>query len=876
MIRKALHILLLLSLLWLTGCEVNSVDLGAGEGVVLTIRCTDPVITKAAVAADGDYHEDLIKTVDFLFYTGETPGDDQNAVFYIRKDLLDDNSQNGEKTAVFTLVLKKYQFDKIFTSDNGNKAVVYALVNFDNSFIDGSTTQDGKIAGTSKRALEQRLITTDFLAETNYVLSSFLMDGRAVLTYNGNPNQNVTGEIPVTRLAAKLTLGLNVTSEVKLKHSKPDEADETWVPVLHTMRVYLVDGVKTVKLSGIDDGTDVSKFFSYGKEANKRPYVKNDEAESKYVGTTTIGEKEYIESYPMYSYPREWGKEVSYTGINYSSASDLPPEQPYFKLEMDWRREEIDGYSYDRRKYYYKIFIPFEKFERNNWYAFYLNVAILGSETDEGKASITPSCYVLDWQNRAVAINKAAVISKARYLSVENNNDSLYNVSSIEIPFISSHDVRVVPGSVKATRPYYGLTNGVVDTYVDKLHAWVRKVDNEDRYYLEYQNQKEGAQDRDKYEPINWLTPTPTSVLFNHPLENDYTKDDFDYSPYTITFKIVHDDLIPSDPSEPVVETDLYLQYVKEVTITQYPAIYIEATRNRDHYVKHIGTTATPYGYDPNQFTREEEPWGYVYIDGGRIVRVDRLKKSAGSQDPFWKLTTDNNKREYQWRTVWYTGGSTDLFKITVSVLPKESNLVIGDPRSNTPLDAAGLGYHFVRDGGEADAEVFRDVFKNEDAERTDFTIANAIEGGRRTMQHYYMADESSRTRNMLAPSYRVASKFGGTEFGGEFFSDITREYARYRCAGYQEDGFPAGRWRLPTEGEILFIAQLSAKGAFETLFSKNGTYWSANGPILVGDGTVSPVTKSVALLRCVYDSWYWGDDQLEDPTVFVWGDQLK
>ena len=140
----------------------------------------------------------------------------------------------------------------------------------------------------------------------------------------------------------------------------------------------------------------------------------------------------------------------------------------------------------------------------------------------------------------------------------------------------------------------------------------------------------------------------------------------------------------------------------------------------------------------------------------------------------------------------------------------------------------------------------------------------------------------------MLAPSYRVCSKFGGVEFG-----KVTLEYARYRCAAYQEDGFPAGRWRVPTQAEVSFIAQLSANGTFDVLFNLNQIYWSANSAVQVKEnGVVTAVPDGKALLRCVYDTWYWGEDQSEyeawrkryDPVVpgefphdvFVWGDRPR
>ena len=105
-------------------------------------------------------------------------------------------------------------------------------------------------------------------------------------------------------------------------------------------------------------------------------------------------------------------------------------------------------------------------------------------------------------------------------------------------------------------------------------------------------------------------------------------------------------------------------------------------------------------------------------------------------------------------------------------------------------------------------------------------------------------------------------------------FQLLTESQAKYRCAGYQEDGFPGGRWRIPTKSEIRFIAQLSAKGVFEFMFS--GDYWSANGVVNVNkdNGTVSDKNASTAMLRCVYDSWYWGDEQWNPRTEFVWGDR--
>ena len=207
------------------------------------------------------------------------------------------------------------------------------------------------------------------------------------------------------------------------------------------------------------------------------------------------------------------------------------------------------------------------------------------------------------------------------------------------------------------------------------------------------------------------------------------------------------------------------------------------------------------------------------------------------------------------------------------------------------PAAYPGL-YEFTVDGSEPDKyiKILETLRSNTteyvDGKRTGFNKAAALYGEDRyrPLTWYYPTEKTTRTENMLAPSYRIASKFGGTEYGGAYFGDITKAYAEYRCAAYQEDGFPAGRWRLPTKAEIHFIAQLSAKKAFERLFS-NSVYWSATGAVSVnGDnGTVSNSTQTTALLRCVYDSWYWDqiDGQEGDPrhnprTQFVWGDKER
>ncbi len=866
MMRKWFHILTLLPLLLLAaGCRVELEPDRPVSGLVLTVRCEDPALTKAdPEPADGEtrFNENLIKSVDFFFYPGNAPAPDADAVYHHRVDLDEDpvTFTGGQWEATFNIVLTRVVAEQIFTAANSMKATVYAVVNYG-----GDLTPGGSLDGTSLSELAVTAIVTDFAAvESNYIQDSFLMDGSTVVTYNETAPISASGTIKATRFAAKMTTAISVANEVTLKHVADGDPDEVWTPVLHTMRIYLVDGAKNVTLGTVSSADNTSpEYFSYSAEENRRPFLRDNGTE--YLAHSTVGsgasETIYYNTYPMYSYPVAWS-----TGR--PDYTQPLPSQPYLKLEMDWRRTEANGYSYDRRKYYYKVILPVSSLERNYWYHFNIDVSILGSETDEGKAYLFPTTYyILDWQNKSVPIDKYAVISKARYLSVDTKPKSLNNLNTLSVPFLSSHDVKIVEGSVTARRPYYGeITNEsqVVNKYNTKYHAWVRK-NADGTYYLEYNGQDQDPNGNPDYEPSGWLSNTSTSIEFDHELQNDYTKDDFDYSPYTIEFDIVHDDLTAG--------VYPYNEYLKHITIIQYPGIYIESCMNSDTEIKKKGNV---YGYDNGTAPWLGMPWGYVYIDNGRFIRRDNIT-NASSSDPYYHLSTDNNKREYQWRTVWYTGGGRDIFRINVTVLPKNSEFVIGDPRiDGYDTTKPVLGYSFTNNGN---TEADKILPNRNDSDVSNFTPAPVVDGDvnaplaltgeTRPLMYYRPTEKSGRTINMLAPAYRISTKLGGTEFG-----NLTESQAKYRCAGYQEDGFPGGRWRIPTMSEIKFIAQLSAKGVFEFMF--RGDYWSANGVVNVNtnSGTVTTSTNSTALLRCVYDSWYWGDEQWNPRTQFVWGDR--
>ena len=148
-------------------------------------------------------------------------------------------------------------------------------------------------------------------------------------------------------------------------------------------------------------------------------------------------------------------------------------------------------------------------------------------------------------------------------------------------------------------------------------------------------------------------------------------------------------------------------------------------------------------------------------------------------------------------------------------------------------------------------------------------------------MTYYYPSDNSSDADNIIAPRFRIASSRGAT--GPMYYDNAFR-----RCATYQEDGYPAGRWRVPTKAEIEYIAKLNADGKIDMLLgSETGTsdYWCNSGYVRVKMGVAPiyyPLTSNdgPTFVRCVYDDWYWS--ATDSPRIqtgrnnFRWGDQLR
>ena len=298
---------------------------------------------------------------------------------------------------------------------------------------------------------------------------------------------------------------------------------------------------------------------------------------------------------------------------------------------------------------------------------------------------------------------------------------------------------------------------------------------------------------------------------------------------YTFTIKLRHIDAAADEPSARAT-----------VVIAQIPAIYIttQYTASNRRFINNQNTTYR---------TNIGSWWNPEYIYKGYVTTNNSYPNDA-TQRRFWLGSYHND--DYV--------KNKNTYILTISKFATDDNYIIADPRTRNVDNL------------------------NESNLSASATASWSMEDDTKSqLEHYYPADRDASKTRFIAPQLRVASQWGVTY-------QISRTGAERRCASYQEDGRPAGRWRLPTAAEIEYISRLSNKQYIPYLFGSSGetaNYWCASGGIDVDNDTDNPSVTIVETndserraVRCVYDEWFWTTDTLTNANKgrFRWGDRAR
>jgi hypothetical protein len=325
-------------------------------------------------------------------------------------------------------------------------------------------------------------------------------------------------------------------------------------------------------------------------------------------------------------------------------------------------------------------------------------------------------------------------------------------------------------------------------------------------------------------------------ITYNKELDNVYTSSTFDFAPYTITFRIQ--------------QTTQSTTYYEDITITQYPAIYGEYEENSDY----------TNGKDNNRK-------GYVYVNG---YQGDN---AANGYDFF--CSVPGNSRLDEDPPV-----SPNRYIFTVTSVAG-TPYVIGDPRDMDVTydenDARWYNAGEIINGGITN-NISRELQNYYGTDVTSPKYDNATNATGTIYANDAVASASERTINMIAPKFMIAS--GYALLSPSSSTARTLENLKKRCASYQEDGYPAGRWRLPTRAEFQLIMSQVDKRTLPAMYVVETEYWCAHGVgTPQGNGVIDMeyvgYDSSGHSTRCVYDLWYWGEHDKMDPgtTTFTWGD---
>ena len=741
-----------LAALMAMSCTRSEQDFNSSESSLLTLTLkTDQMITRSAITEDIEFavtqfdwfiYPDATGTSEPVYHGHFNFGENGSTLTYVSGTVPSDYTADTDGTIHLGFDVEN-EFEDFTRSYN-----VYVLANY--SGIDHEAT-DLKLTTLLANTVETNFdeLSSSYKAITDFVMDSYSGDDDATYPQlvpfsaakdeDGDRKANLAVEL--RRLAAKISFTITISEQLQ------DAKGSFWRPLTNSSNytAYMVNAVSYATLAGEAlDAEDMAPTLITGNSeitgGHQISYATN------HVKNAT----------DEHDPPLVWKVDQFYTyPVEFETDSN---NAPYLKITLPWENVDEDEnlIGSGATLYYYKAYLldpetnkPLTSFDRNKHYIVALNVDTLGG-TQEDYATLDTYYYVADWQSPADGTYTGYFAP--RFLDVARDTYTIYGDNSITIAVTSSHNISATILSASQTT-----VTGSAKTV--------------------------------SYTQSDITTNGKLSFTLNHTLNTtlgtDKSNANMDVTPITWTVKVYHTD-------KNTVQ--------KEVTIIQYPSIYVENPTSSGHVF--VNAYSSNEAYNNNSYNL-----GFVATSTSRLKNFTIINVSS-----------------------------------LASLADVYPNYKIGDPRvklsDGYPIWAGNWN---ANDLGWSDSD-----------KTTATTIPN------------YLITDFSRTsdkQNYIAPKIMMASGYGTNSGQGDWKTNAER------CAAYQEDGYPAGRWRLPTRAEIMFFCQLDYLGYLgsTSIFTSGVSYWCAPGEYFKASGnggsfTQSPTSTNCSV-RCVYDLWYWGDE---------------
>lgn len=763
-----------------------SEDLYDGDGIdgekgYITLRFSQPQAavqeTRATEHGDNTLNENNINFVDLYFFPNGKSNED--AVLVEDNHAVEFDTSGGDTTYFVKVRTGDTKLNELFGSTQNGSCEVYAVANSSQESPSKSTCLDSLRLRVLRHNFGAQLTQGHFVMQSNpeKLATVDLKDGTA------------TGTIPMTRVAAKLQIYLNVPDTLHV-YNKDGSGFAVWKSDRSHMSIVFNNGLMDYTLNGKDTSHPDSSFYN-SMQVDMHKYA-----------TMTRNTVDYDYSHtPFYSYPFSW--------------KETDTHVPTFIIAVPWskRNPGTGSETYGTPEItYYQVHpnMLTGKLQSNYFYRMYMKIETVGSTDNTTPVDITPSGYrIQPWGEVKVNTHKDVTgdLYRYTYLVVDPTSVVLNNTSSTTLRYSSSS---ALTSDTKITQVEYNSyeTPGQVTHHTLTADDLAKLTTN--RYELDY-------------------TSTPGQIKFTHNV------DDGTYAAKTITIQVANDDGL----------TEL-------VTITQYPAIYMHTFVGDnvfvDGYFSHVESPAASIG-------------DAIYSDYGAYNSVNYSTNFPDGDGSFNYNNSDGKNVTVPYGSMVKdlsntgSGGSSGVIKnnsiteITVTSFNSNNGFYtangqnyyyqIGDPREKAGYKSNDLQAYLTNQKLVSHSWFYGDRY----------TITQKSWG-----DNADKIKKASDTKTIIAPQFFVSSGWNSS-------TSVTFANAQKRAATYQEAGYSAGRWRLPTEAEIMFITARQREGVIPVLFAMDSSsnYWASSGRLYRNGQFYNASTNAQGYMRFVYDTWYWG-----------------